>query len=805
MRGGFGVFHERYRQNNLNFDGLGNPPLSYTPRLFGGNVDEISPALVNAGVRFPVTAVGVSREGHPPKIYSWYAGVQRQLPWRFAIDAAYVGNRGTHFAYLRNINQLPLGYTIANPPPNNTPDAIRPYRGYTAVNIIEFGAESEYHGLQARLTRRFGQRFTANVGYTLSKALDHVDADNNADRLLPRSRPRMGTVGLRPAPPAHHRLRLRAAECRDEVVQQRVRPRRCSTAGSSSGISRFWSGQPLTINSNGNPGTTGGGVRADYIGGDLYPAEQTRLQWFNPLVFGRPADGTLGTTPKGFLRGPGINQWDISLFKNTRVGESRQRPVPARDVQHLQPRAVQRHQYRRQRAERRPGGNRRDARDLGPGHELSCAAPDPGGVEALFLDEVEGSPECTECMDREERSPCSLTDAHPWTRVRRGSERFLVALRCSAAPARLTPAAQQPPGSPAGGSSTAGVFAPVKDARARPITAGGFVDGAPVVFEDRTAGSGLEAFRHRSGSPEKTSHPRRRRRAASRLVDIDNDGWLDIYLVNGSTRAALKGLEPAPRAALFRNNHNLTFTDVTDRAGVGNERWGFGVAAGDFDNDGWTDLYVTNYGTEPPVSQQPRRHLHRRRRAHGRRRRRLVHRRELRRLRRRRPPRSVRRRLRGHRSRAAADAARPTPCALSRRAGDVRTARAARRAATGCSTTRATASSTSPRAPASATPPATTGSPRPGSTSTTTAISICWWSTTPPRTISIATRGKGTFEEVGFSVRLRAERGRPRTGGHGARARRLRQRRPRRRLHHQLLGRLQHAAAQPRRRPRSPT
>ena len=86
------------------------------------------------------------------------------------------------------------------------------------------------------------------------------------------------------------------------------------------GISRFWSGQPLTITSNGNPGTTGGGVRADYLGGDIYPAKQTRLQWFNPLAFGRPADGTLGSTPKGFLRGPGINQWDISLFKNTRVG-----------------------------------------------------------------------------------------------------------------------------------------------------------------------------------------------------------------------------------------------------------------------------------------------------------------------------------------------------------------------------------------------------------------------------------------------------------------------------------------------------
>src|SRR2546427_127029 len=80
------------------------------------------------------------------------------------------------------------------------------------------------------------------------------------------------------------------------------------------------------------------------------------------------------------------------------------------------------------------------------------------------------------------------------------------------------------------------------------------------------------------------------------LFDYDGDGWLDVYLVNGSTYAALKGLEPAPRAALFHNNHDGTFTDVTAKAGVSNDRWGFGVAVGDYNNDGWPDLYVTNFG-----------------------------------------------------------------------------------------------------------------------------------------------------------------------------------------------------------------
>jgi hypothetical protein len=80
------------------------------------------------------------------------------------------------------------------------------------------------------------------------------------------------------------------------------------------------------------------------------------------------------------------------------------------------------------------------------------------------------------------------------------------------------------------------------------------------------------------------------------LLDYDNDGWLDIYLVNGATYASLQGKENPPHAALFHNNHDGTFTNVTDKAGVGNDRWGFGVAVGDFDNDGWPDLYVTNFG-----------------------------------------------------------------------------------------------------------------------------------------------------------------------------------------------------------------
>jgi len=79
------------------------------------------------------------------------------------------------------------------------------------------------------------------------------------------------------------------------------------------------------------------------------------------------------------------------------------------------------------------------------------------------------------------------------------------------------------------------------------------------------------------------------------FIDYDNDGWLDIYAVTG---APLPGMHPGepPRHRLFRNLRNGTFEDVTDRAGLGSTRFGGGVCAGDFNNDGHTDLFVTCFG-----------------------------------------------------------------------------------------------------------------------------------------------------------------------------------------------------------------
>jgi hypothetical protein len=151
------------------------------------------------------------------------------------------------------------------------------------------------------------------------------------------------------------------------------------------------------------------------------------------------------------------------------------------------------------------------------------------------------------------------------------------------------------PGSTGGGVASGALAPPVYDAQRRPITAGGFVDKGPVVFEDITKQAGLVGWRHKMGTPEKQFIVETNGSGVC-LIDYDNDGWLDIYLVNGSTFAALDGKEEAPRAALFHNNRDGTFTDVSTQAGVANSRWGYGCSTADYDNDGWPDIFVGNYG-----------------------------------------------------------------------------------------------------------------------------------------------------------------------------------------------------------------
>ena len=116
-----------------------------------------------------------------------------------------------------------------------------------------------------------------------------------------------------------------------------------------------------------------------------------------------------------------------------------------------------------------------------------------------------------------------------------------------------------------------------------------------MLFTDVTGAAGLTGAVNVSGSPTDKQFLLEEMGGGVALFDYDNDGWLDIFLVNGSS------FDPAvrdrkPTSFLFHNNRDGTFSDVTQKAGLTHSGWGQGCCVGDFDNDGFDDLFVSYWG-----------------------------------------------------------------------------------------------------------------------------------------------------------------------------------------------------------------
>jgi enediyne biosynthesis protein E4 len=116
---------------------------------------------------------------------------------------------------------------------------------------------------------------------------------------------------------------------------------------------------------------------------------------------------------------------------------------------------------------------------------------------------------------------------------------------------------------------------------------------SPVVFTDVTKQAGISWVHDNALSAER--YLPETVGAGCVFFDYDNDGWMDIYLVNSGPSDFFTPAKPL-KNALYHNNHDGSFTDVTDKAGVAGGTFGMGAAAGDYDGDGWVDLYVTSYG-----------------------------------------------------------------------------------------------------------------------------------------------------------------------------------------------------------------
>ena len=126
------------------------------------------------------------------------------------------------------------------------------------------------------------------------------------------------------------------------------------------------------------------------------------------------------------------------------------------------------------------------------------------------------------------------------------------------------------------------------------LSQSGYADNRSVVFTDVTQDSGIK-FKHYNGKSQRR-HIVETMGAGAAFLDYDNDGFLDLYVVNGGFLERKKSRVTYGNMLYRNNNGNGTFSDVTKKARVGDSRYGMGIAVGDYNNDGFVDIYVTNYG-----------------------------------------------------------------------------------------------------------------------------------------------------------------------------------------------------------------
>ena len=342
LRGGVGVFFERYQQNVFNFGGISNPPTVYTPTIYGGNIANISPSLANGAPLTPAGGIlSPDRVGQVPTTFGYNLGIQRELPYKLVFDIGYVGNTSRHQVYVDELEQLPLGLTTSTPilsSVNNVSAAILPYKGYSSINFTKFGSNSAYNSLQVKLSRRFSQNLTINTDYTWSKAIDLFDQDNQANDI-----PDQAHLHRFYAPAGFDRRNVFNFQYVYNIPDFRGASKLVQlTAGGweYSGVTQFWSGSPCLsgdsptdygcdLSSSGNLGNGGfGHIWPDYVGGQILtphnhnePAGHNPM-WYNPAVFASPAPGSYGDFHRNSIYGPGILNFNMSLFKNFNFTEN---------------------------------------------------------------------------------------------------------------------------------------------------------------------------------------------------------------------------------------------------------------------------------------------------------------------------------------------------------------------------------------------------------------------------------------------------------------------------------------------------
>ncbi len=321
IRGGFGVFFDR-PEGNLWFSAVNLPPYLDSSQFENGNLSAIAGG--RAGALAPFGGIPAINPGLvTPRTMNFSLSVQRELPLGIFFESSYVGNLGRHLLRQPDINQPTFAALVANaalPTAQRlSVNSLRPYKGFSNINMYLSDANSNYHSLQMYATKRKGNvNFT--VSYTWSKALADTVGGGNADGNPVGEDPFDRRINYGPVSFDRRHILVGTFMYRVPGFKKSNGFLRNVLGGwEASGIPRWQTGQYLTVSSN----SSIGGRRADYVGGQdiSLGGDAVFTRWFNTAAFVQTPDTRRGTSGVGMVKGPGRFLTDLSLRKRFALTE----------------------------------------------------------------------------------------------------------------------------------------------------------------------------------------------------------------------------------------------------------------------------------------------------------------------------------------------------------------------------------------------------------------------------------------------------------------------------------------------------
>ncbi|MFQ5776592.1 MAG: carboxypeptidase regulatory-like domain-containing protein [Terriglobia bacterium] len=305
LRGGYGIFYDR-TSTSANTQLVANPGLTTFTRL-----ENITLASFAAGALPPPGPAGVSAyglAGNIPNMQQWSLGVQHEVAPNNVAEIRYVGSKGTN---------LDRRYDLNQPPPSSTgpPDVNRPFQGYSSIVITDQNAKSAYHSLQAQLRGRAARQVNYQFSYTWAHSIDNApgiffqfgDHQNSNNLFAEKGN---SDFDVRQNFVFNILWDLPLGGTLDGLSRTLVHGWTIGT------IATFQSGVPVLVRVGDDRFNLGDGgfLRPDLVGNPNGP--ESISQWFNTSAFAIPTTARFGTAGRNLVEGPGVNNWDVSIYKN---------------------------------------------------------------------------------------------------------------------------------------------------------------------------------------------------------------------------------------------------------------------------------------------------------------------------------------------------------------------------------------------------------------------------------------------------------------------------------------------------------